>query len=102
MSGLARIEARDRDAERADHRILAARLFDTFGVTKGATAIPIGDAAGMIAEAVTAGRALELALQTGAHCCRVCGCTETRACEGGCWWVEPDLCSACEFEAFAS
>lgn len=37
--------------------------------------------------------------------CRVCGCTELRGClvEGGpgediistCYWVEPDLCSAC-------
>jgi hypothetical protein len=27
--------------------------------------------------------------------CRVCGCTEDRACEGGCYWIEPDLCSAC-------
>lgn len=27
--------------------------------------------------------------------CRVCGCTETRACPGGCSWVEYDLCSAC-------
>ncbi|MCL6599810.1 MAG: hypothetical protein K6T81_13905 [Alicyclobacillus macrosporangiidus] len=27
--------------------------------------------------------------------CRVCGCTESRACEGGCYWVEPDLCSRC-------
>lgn len=27
--------------------------------------------------------------------CRVCGCTEERACPGGCWWVEPDLCSEC-------
>ncbi len=31
--------------------------------------------------------------------CRVCGCTEDRACPGGCWWV-PDplmteLCSTC-------
>lgn len=29
--------------------------------------------------------------------CRVCGCTETTPCEGGCAWVEPDLCSACSF-----
>ena len=30
-----------------------------------------------------------------AHC-RVCGCTDHRAaCRGGCYWVEPDLCSAC-------
>lgn len=28
--------------------------------------------------------------------CRVCGCTDIQACEGGCWWVEPDLCSACK------
>jgi hypothetical protein len=32
--------------------------------------------------------------------CRVCGCTEDRACPGGCSWVEDprmgDLCSACD------
>lgn len=27
--------------------------------------------------------------------CRKCGCTDNRACPGGCWWAEPDLCSAC-------
>lgn len=27
--------------------------------------------------------------------CRVCGCTDDCACPGGCYWVEPDLCSAC-------
>lgn len=27
--------------------------------------------------------------------CRICGCTQTQACPGGCYWVEPDLCSAC-------
>lgn len=27
--------------------------------------------------------------------CRVCGCTDSNACEGGCYWVEPDLCSRC-------
>jgi hypothetical protein len=29
-------------------------------------------------------------------CCRVCGCTENAACEGGCTWIEEDLCSSCE------
>lgn len=29
--------------------------------------------------------------------CRVCGCTDDDACEGGCWWVDADLCSACSF-----
>ncbi len=28
--------------------------------------------------------------------CRVCGCTQNRACPEGCWWVEEDLCSACD------
>jgi hypothetical protein len=27
--------------------------------------------------------------------CKRCGCTDQRACEGGCQWVLPDLCSAC-------
>lgn len=27
--------------------------------------------------------------------CRVCGCSHYDPCEEGCWWVEPDLCSAC-------
>ncbi len=27
--------------------------------------------------------------------CRVCGCTDDHACAGGCYWVEPDLCSRC-------
>lgn len=30
--------------------------------------------------------------------CRVCGCTDERACPGGCTWVEPDLCSRCTGE----
>jgi hypothetical protein len=27
--------------------------------------------------------------------CRVCGCTDERACPGGCVWAEPNLCSRC-------
>lgn len=27
--------------------------------------------------------------------CWQCGCTDERACPGGCWWVADDLCSAC-------
>jgi hypothetical protein len=38
-------------------------------------------------------------LDGGARACRVCGCTQERACvdpeHGCCWWVEPDLCSHC-------
>lgn len=28
-------------------------------------------------------------------CCRVCGCTDDRACAGGCRWAQDDLCTAC-------
>lgn len=28
--------------------------------------------------------------------CRVCGCGDSNPCEGGCYWIEPDLCSKCE------
>lgn len=27
--------------------------------------------------------------------CRECGCTNESPCEGGCAWVEEDLCSRC-------
>lgn len=31
--------------------------------------------------------------------CRACGCTQDRACDGGCEWVEENLCSRCVNEA---
>lgn len=34
--------------------------------------------------------------------CRVCGCTDNRACFGGCHWIGPDLCSACSWGGPAS
>ena len=33
---------------------------------------------------------------TSARRCRKCGCTDDRACPGGCWWVAEDLCSSCD------
>lgn len=27
--------------------------------------------------------------------CTVCGCTDDRACPGGCSWYRPNLCSRC-------
>jgi|LGOV01.1.fsa_nt_gb hypothetical protein len=27
--------------------------------------------------------------------CRQCGCTDTLACPGGCFWIGLDLCSTC-------
>jgi hypothetical protein len=31
----------------------------------------------------------------GVRACRTCGCSEEDACEGGCSWVGPNLCSSC-------
>lgn len=38
-------------------------------------------------------------MMEGVRACRVCGCTDDRACPGGCYWVEPDLCSQCAGKA---
>lgn len=38
----------------------------------------------------------EYARLSGARACRSCGCTDLWACDGGCAWVEDDLCSACD------
>jgi hypothetical protein len=31
----------------------------------------------------------------GVHACTGCGCTDDHACEGGCSWAAPELCSCC-------
>lgn len=28
--------------------------------------------------------------------CKICGCSDEKACEGGCVWVDENLCSKCE------
>ena len=33
---------------------------------------------------------------SGVRTCRVCGCTDARACDGGCRWVGDDICSTCD------
>ena len=40
----------------------------------------------------------EITIHDGEKKCRVCGCDWFRACPGGCYWVEDDLCSRCEGE----
>lgn len=38
----------------------------------------------------------EYARLSGARACRTCGCTDQWACEGGCEWIDTDLCSTCD------
>lgn len=33
----------------------------------------------------------------GITACEQCGCTDDNACQGGCSWVRPGLCSACAY-----
>ena len=44
-------------------------------------------------------RAIDQVLLEIVRTCHACGCTDERACFGGCWWVnddgQPDLCSSC-------
>lgn len=44
----------------------------------------------------------EAEVGVGSGVCVVCGCTQDRACPGGCWWVASaagaDVCSACSPE----
>lgn len=39
--------------------------------------------------------AIGLEIEDYSFVCRGCGCTNDHACEGGCSWVELDLCSVC-------
>ena len=34
--------------------------------------------------------------------CRLCGCTDEYGCDGGCAWVDDDLCSECLGDAEGS
>lgn len=34
-----------------------------------------------------------------AAACQLCGCSDERACPGGCYWVLPGLCSQCVYGA---
>jgi len=44
-------------------------------------------------------RERDRAKASGEQVCRVCACSDRDACPGGCVWVAPDLCSACEGRA---
>ena len=44
---------------------------------------------------ITVGGKALFVVKLPAQTCRKCRCTDDRACPGGCFWVEEDLCSAC-------
>lgn len=42
-----------------------------------------------------AAQELAVGMADSVDACRHCGCTDSHACEGGCFWVEDNLCSSC-------
>lgn len=44
---------------------------------------------------LNAGQAREGLELTTEQTCRICGCTDARACEGGCSWLLRGICSKC-------
>lgn len=45
--------------------------------------------------ATPSGRQVLVELRHTVRTCSTCGCTQTRACQGGCSWIDFDLCSRC-------
>jgi hypothetical protein len=77
------------DVERVDiHRQAAQDVADRYGLTVRLLRFTTRTELEVLTPAPAAPRAV------GGRC-RVCGCTDGRACPGGCAWVAPDLCSAC-------
>lgn len=54
------------------------------------------DLEGMLAEAWRMGADVACNGLAERRTCRICGCWDQEACEGGCWRVEDDLCSSCQ------
>ncbi|MDP3853649.1 hypothetical protein [Phenylobacterium sp.] len=54
-----------------------------------------GETDDMLAAAWSMGARAFCNTALGRHICRICGCWEQEACEGGCVWIEADLCSSC-------
>jgi hypothetical protein len=80
----------------ADRVALARRLLGELVPAAPGTFIDHSLAVRAIAGAFVHGMAFEAAARRGVRACRVCGCTETRACAPDpCFWVAADLCSAC-------
>ncbi len=77
--------------------LIAFRSIDLDGDAAGLLASrfnQIADSQGVIA-VLTGVQLARAASQVLIRRCRTCGCTQERACPGGCRWVEDDLCSRC-------
>lgn len=63
-----------------------------FDPTRYLANLHVGNPLGTMKELAVLAKKFAAALPT---TCRACGCTTDEACEGGCSWVAPALCSSC-------
>lgn len=83
----------ERDTQLLVHRL----LLDMGGVD--ASAISIADLAELASRAWVMGATFaKNAAIPGRRTCRICGCWEYAACEGGCAWAGPNICTSCDTE----
>lgn len=77
-----------------DGLLLAARLMEELC----GGAVPVVSAHDFVAGVIRAfghGQALAVNLAAWRRTCRVCGCWDLHACDGGCAWAGDDICTAC-------
>lgn len=94
MSAAAPIRAGQTDELEENGLLLAARLMEELC----GGAVPVVSAQDFVAGVIRAfghGQALAINLAAGRRTCRVCGCWDLHACDGGCAWAGEDICTAC-------
>lgn len=83
-------------SEHPDTKALAGRLLSDAGLEPGALTLSRADVEQLLGAAFDMGAHAGVADVADDRRCRICGCTQYRACPGSCSWVGPDLCSTCE------
>lgn len=81
-------------AERATYTFIATALADvsrTLGIYGVGTDFRITEPRRRVMVRV----AFDFYRRVGIRACRGCACTDAMACDGGCSWAGPELCSAC-------
>lgn len=82
----------------ADLERLVARLLVPWGgapLAGWSVQLTRPDLQRLLGESWMMGARVALNTAQGRRICRICGCWELEACEGGCAWVAEDLCDAC-------
>lgn len=85
-------EVTEGDSRHLIHRL----ILDMGGVELGA--MTMDDLAEVATRAWVMGATFAINSRAGRRTCRICGCWEYAACEGGCSWAGLDICTSCDTE----